>query len=82
MLFLLSGCAAYTAETSTAKDGSTVTRVNGWSLFTEKGIQKADVKSLGTIEGYNSNPNVEAMRAMGQGIGQGIATGVKVVGKP
>ena len=73
LLMAGAGCNAYHAHK--APDGSI--DIDGVSLMTDKGIQRARIQGFGDIDGYQSNPNVEAMRAFGEGLGAGMAKGAK-----
>jgi hypothetical protein len=80
---VLGGCVMYGArstETTTTPAGVVTVRekvVNGGAVLSDRTIQDADVPGLGKLKGYGASPSVEAMRALGQGMGEAIGVAAK-----
>lgn len=70
LLLMVSGCNAYVIR----KGDLTVV---GASFLDRKGIQRANLEGFGSIEGYSVDPNIDAMRAMAEGMAAGAVKGAK-----
>jgi hypothetical protein len=73
--FCMTGCTIYGADRTTA-DGDKI-HIVGASLLTDKGITRAQINGLGSLEGYSSAPSVEAIHAAAEGAAAGVAKAVK-----
>lgn len=69
----LAGCNTYSVDRS--PDGTI--HLAGTSLLSDKGIQRATVTGFGTLEGYSTSPNADAMKAVLDGAAAVTGAAVK-----
>ena len=70
VLTVLGGCEAHLVK---AKDFLDI----GGSFLDRKGIAEAEIDGVGKFKGYTSDPNVEAVRAIADGVAKGAVQGAK-----